>query len=402
MSAFGVGFLSMIAKAYGAGDKPLAARATAQATLAVLASGILFTALTLGLSRQVPVWMQVDEAIQELAATYFFILYLPMLPRAASIIFGTALRAAGDTKTPMRVGIWVNVINVTLNFLLIYPSRTLNLFGLSVWMPGAGMGVIGAAIASAVAFTVGGAYITVALWRHPVISPKGQSLRPDMAVLRPCMRVALPNMLQRFGTSLGYVAFAAMINSLGEISTAAHTIANTVESAFYVPGYGMQTAAATLAGNAYGARDRQRMRELARTILIIETLLMIVSGGLLFLFAPNMMKLFSQNVEVILLGATVLRMVAVSEPFYGVSIIIEGMLQGVGRTVTPFVFNIIGMWGVRIVGTFVCTQLLGMSLVSAWACMIAHNLLLFVLFTIHYLRGRWNPLNEAGTEMTAE
>ena len=402
VSAFGVGFLSMIAKAYGAGDKPLAARATAQATLAVLASGILFTALTLGLSRQVPVWMQVDEAIQELAATYFFILYLPMLPRAASIIFGTALRAAGDTKTPMRVGIWVNVINVTLNFLLIYPSRTLNLFGLSVWMPGAGMGVIGAAIASAVAFTVGGAYITVALWRHPVISPKGQSLRPDMAVLRPCMRVALPNMLQRFGTSLGYVAFAAMINSLGEISTAAHTIANTVESAFYVPGYGMQTAAATLAGNAYGARDRQRMRELARTILIIETLLMIVSGGLLFLFAPNMMKLFSQNVEVILLGATVLRMVAVSEPFYGVSIIIEGMLQGVGRTVTPFVFNIIGMWGVRIVGTFVCTQLLGMSLVSAWACMIAHNLLLFVLFTIHYLRGRWNPLNEAGTEMTAE
>jgi len=400
VSALGVGFLSMIAKAYGANDRPLAARATGQATLAVLASGIFFTILTLGLSSQVPVWMQVDENIRELAATYFFILYTPMLPRAASIIFGTALRAAGDTKTPMRVGVWVNIINVTLNFLLIYPSRMLNVFGLEFWMPGAGMGVIGAAVASAIAFTVGGVCITVALWRHPVISPKGQKLRPDMEVLRPCLRVALPNMLQRFGTSLGYVAFAAMINSLGEISTAAHTIANTVESAFYVPGYGMQTAAATLAGNAYGARDRQRMKELARTILIIETLLMILSGGLLFLFAPDMMGLFSKNAEVILLGATVLRMVAVSEPFYGVSIIIEGMLQGVGRTVTPFVFNIIGMWGVRIVGTFICTQLLGMTLVSAWACMIAHNLLLFVLFTIHYLRGKWNPLNEAGEMIT--
>ena len=404
VSALGVGFLSMIAKAYGAGNKPLAAKATGQATLAVLASGILFTVLTLGLSRQVPVWMQVDENIRQLAATYFFILYTPMLPRAASIIFGTALRAAGDTKTPMRVGVWVNIINVVLNFLLIYPSRTLHLFGLSFWMPGAGWGVIGAAVASAIAFTVGGVCITVALWRHPVISPKGQKLRPDMEVLRPCLKVALPNMLQRFGTSLGYVAFAAMINSLGEISTAAHTIANTVESAFYVPGYGMQTAAATLAGNAYGARDQQRMKELARTILIIETLPMIASGGLLFLFAPNMMGLFSKNAEVILLGATVLRMVAVSEPFYGVSIIIEGMLQGVGRTVTPFVFNIIGMWGVRIVGTFLCTQLLGMGLVSAWACMIAHNLLLFVLFTIHYLRGKWNPLNgvEATTDMAAE
>ncbi len=403
VSALGVGFLSMIAKAYGAGNKPLAAKATGQATLAVLASGILFTILTLGLSRQVPVWMQVDANIRDLAATYFFILYIPMLPRAASIIFGTALRAAGDTKTPMRVGIWVNVINVALNFLLIYPTRTLHIFGLDIWMPGAGMGVIGAAVASAAAFTVGGVCITIALWRHPVISPKGQSLKPDMAVLRPCLKVALPNMLQRFGTSLGYVAFAAMINSLGEISTAAHTIANTVESAFYVPGYGMQTAAATLAGNAYGARDNQRMKELARTILPIEIGLMMISEALLFLFAPAMMGLFSKNEQVILLGTTVLRMVAVSEPFYGVSIIIEGMMQGVGRTVTPFVYNIIGMWGVRIVGTFICTQLLGMGLVSAWACMIAHNLLLFVLFTIHYLRGKWNPLNiEEAVEMAAE
>jgi Na+-driven multidrug efflux pump len=85
-------------------------------------------------------------------------------------------------------------------------------------------------------------------------------------------------------------------------------------------------------------------------------------------------------------------MVAVSEPFYGVSIIIEGILQGVGKTITPFKFNILGMWGVRIVGTFICTQMLSLGLVSAWACMIAHNLLLFVLFVIHYKRGHWNPL----------
>ena len=121
--------------------------------------------------------------------------------------------------------------------------------------------------------------------------------------------------------------------------------------------------------------------------------MMIISGSLLFIFAPNMMGLFSTSMEVILLGSLVLRMVAVSEPFYGVSIIIEGMLLGVGRTITPFVFNIIGMWGVRIVGTFVCTQLLGFGLAGAWGCMIAHNLLLFVLYTIHYLRGKWNPLN---------
>ena len=106
-----------------------------------------------------------------------------------------------------------------------------------------------------------------------------------------------------------------------------------------------------------------------------------------------MMRLFSSNEEVIWLGAIVLRMVACSEPFYGVSIVFEGMMQGVGRTVRPFVYNVSGMWGVRIVGTFICTQLLGMTLISAWGCMIAHNMLLFVLFTVHYLRGKWNPLN---------
>jgi drug/metabolite transporter (DMT)-like permease len=91
------------------------------------------------------------------------------------------------------------------------------------------------------------------------------------------------------------------------------------------------------------------------------------------------------------LGAAVLRMVAVSEPFYGVSIILEGVLQGIGDTVTPFKFNLLGMWGVRIVGTLICTRFLAGTLAAAWGCMIAHNMLLFVLFVIFYRTGRWNP-----------
>lgn len=389
VSALGIGFLSFIAQAYGAGDRQRAARASSQAVLAALISGTLFTVLPLALHRQVPVWMQADKSIRESAGLYFFILYTPMLLRAASIIFGTALRASGDTRTPMRVGILMNVINVVLNYLLIYPTHTV--WGVKV--PGAGLGVTGAAIASAVSYAVGGIGITLALWRHPVISPRGQRLRPDWEILKPCLKVALPSTLQRFGTSFGYVAFAAMINALGTVPLAAHSIANTVESAFYIPGYGMQTAAATLTGNALGAGDKERMKDLAHMLLILETAMMLVSGTLLFLFAPGMMGLFTVDAAVIALGATVLRMVAVSEPFYGVAIILEGMLQGVGDTVTPFICNIIGMWGVRILGTFLCTRLLRLGLEAAWACMIAHNLLLFLLLTVHYRRGRWNPLS---------
>lgn len=390
ISAVGVGFLAYVSRACGAGDKKRAGKAASQAVLSVLVLGIFFTAVTLGLSGQIPKWMQVDPSIRDLAAQYFFILYTPMLARTAIIIFGTLLRSAGDTKTPMRAGVLVNVVNVVLNFLLIYPTR--EVWGLRVY--GAGWGVLGAAVASAISFVVGGICITIVLWKHEVVSPRGQSLRPDWSVLKPCLRVALPNGLQRFGTSLGYVAFASMINSLGDVATAAHTIANTVESAFYIPGYGMQTAAATLAGNALGAGDNRRVKDLAKMNIFIEVILMILSGFLLFLFAPNMMSIFSRDPEVIFLGATVLRMVAVSEPFYGVSIIIEGMMQGMGNTVRPFLFSITGMWGVRIVGSFLCTQILGLGLVSAWGCMIAHNLTLFVMFLICYLTGRWNPMDE--------
>ena len=393
-SAFGVGFLAYISQALGAGEEERARRAAAQSVLAVLVTGLFFTALTLSLSSLVPVWMRVDPSIRPLASRYFFILYLPMLPRTASVIFGTVLRAAGDSRTPMRVGLAVNLLNVILNFLLIYPSRRLRLFGLSLPLWGAGWGVAGAAAASAFAFAVGGVVITLALYRHPRISPRGHSLRPDGKVLRPCLRVAFPNMLQRFGTSLGYVAFASMINALGELSTAAHTVANTVESAFYIPGYGMQAAAATLTGNCLGAGDEKRRRDLARLIFLCEVSLMLLSGSLLFAFAPAMAGIFSRDAAVIALGSTVLRMVACSEPFYGVSIVTEGMLQGAGKTRVPFAVNILGMWGVRILGTWICTARLGMGLVSAWGCMIGHNLLLFVLFTLYYLRGGWNPLRQ--------
>ena len=103
------------------------------------------------------------------------------------------------------------------------------------------------------------------------------------------------------------------------------------------------------------------------------------------------MSIFSTDDAVIALGAVVLQMVAVSEPFYGVSIIIEGMMQGMGKTKMPFVTNLVGMWGVRILGTFILTQICSYGLISAWACMILHNLVLFAVFLVYYLSGKYIP-----------
>lgn len=384
ISALGVGLLAVISQAIGAGKPEKARKAAGQAVTLVLIAGIFFTLFTVSLSGVIPVWMHVDADIRSLSSRYFLIIYSTMLFRTASIIFGTVLRASGDTKTPMLVGGAVNLINIVLNFFLIYSTRIINVFGKHITVYGAGLGIEGAAAASAASFIFGGITITCVLWRHKNISPKGQRLSPDMFILKPCFRIAFPNMLQRFATSLGYVAFASMINSLGEISTAAHTIANTVESAFYIPGYGMQTAAATLSGNAWGEGNKRKLHKLSKSIIPLELILMAFSGGLLFILAPDLMKIFSDNDEVISLGTTVLRMVAVSEPFYGVPIVIEGMMQGMGKTAAPFIYNIVGMWAVRIAGTFICTHFVNLGLVSAWFCMIAHNMVLFVLFTIHF------------------
>lgn len=394
VSAIGIGFLAFISQRLGAGEEEKARKAAGQAALAVITAGVLFTLATTLLSGQIPIWMNVDINIRSMASRYFLILYSPMLFRTASIIFGTVLRSAGDTKTPMLVGIGVNVINIVLNFILIYPSRSIELFGNNITVIGAGLGVEGAAAASAASYVFGGIMITIMLFRHKKISPRGQSLKPDMAIIRECFRVAFPNMLQRFATSLGYVVFASMINSLGETAAAAHTIANTVESLFYIPGYGMQTASAALAGNSFGARDREKLKRLTRTIMPLEAVLMIISGGLLFIFAPQLMHIFSKDSEVIALGSAVLRMVAVSEPFYGVPIVIEGILQGLGKTVVPFVFNVLGMWCVRIAGTFVFTQILTGGLIEAWGCMIGHNLVLFVMFVAYFASGKWDPFRK--------
>lgn len=391
MGAVGVGFLSYISQARGSGDAARARRASAQAVFVAALLGLFLTALALLLAPVVPSLMQVDKEICPTASRYFAILYAPMLLRSASTVFGMLLRSAGDTKTPMKVGLLVNTLNVVLNFCFIYPTRTVTVFAKEVTLIGAGLGVEGAALASAVSMSIGGILLTVLLFLHKEISPRSCRFWPDPQILSPCLKVALPNLVQRFSTSFGYVVFATMINAFGEVSTAAHTVANTVEAAFYIPGYGMQSAAATLAGSYFGERDREKMRALIRRFLPLELVLMVASGAALFLGAPLLVRLFTQDAEVQTLAVTVLRMVAVTEPFYGVSIIVEGMLLGVGNPKTPFLYNILGMWGVRIVGTLICSHLFSMGLVAAWSCMIAHNLLLFFLYFYQYKSEKWIP-----------
>lgn len=266
--------------------------------------------------------------------------------------------------------------------------------GKNVKMFGFGYGAVGAGIGTAVSFVVGGILMTIALYKNSYVSPKGCKIRPERTILEPCIRVGLPVAMERMATCLGHVVFASLVTGLGTVAFAAHSIALTVEQAFYIPGYGMQTASATLAGNAIGAKDEKRLHALTKMLIVMILVVMTISGALLFLFAPQLLSIFTKEHEVIALGTVVLRMVAVSEPMFGVLIILEGIFNGVGDTVKPFYYALFSMWGVRVSLTFLCVNVFHLGLYAVWGCMIANNVCLGSLFIIRYFRGEWNPLKK--------
>ena len=129
-------------------------------------------------------------------------------------------------------------------------------------------------------------------------------------------------------------------------------------------------------------------------LIVIILGIMTVSGALLFFMAPQLLQLFTKESDVIALGTVVLRMVAVSEPLFGVLIILEGIFNGVGDTVKPFYYALFSMWCVRVLGTFFSVKVFHLGLYAVWGCMIANNVCLGSLFILRYLRGGWNPLNK--------
>ena len=396
--AMGTGVLACVARASGARDERTTRLAAMQGMWLALIVGGLMTLITETVAPHLPGWMGAEEAIRADGYRYFAIICAPMVFRAMSFIMGSTLRASGNTHTPMFVNLGMNAINVTLNYLLIFPAHEVNLLGWRLTMPGADMGVTGAAIATAVSVVFSGSMMLAAVLRNRSLSPAGMPATWDGEVMGRCVRVGLPVALQNFGVFCGHVMFTAQVTSLGKTALATHTIALTAEEAIYIPGYGMQAAVSTLCGQAVGARDERRLDRVSRTTLAISMTLMTLSGAFLFTFPAFMMSVFTRDPEVIAGGAVILRIVACSEPLYSAMIIFEGVFHGVGQTRYPFIVSLCTMWGVRVLGTILCVRVLGLGLWSAWMCMVGDNVTRAVLLSIRYIRGRWKrslPLEPA-------
>ena len=386
-SAAGVGFLSFISRAIGAQKKELARLASMQAVLTSLVLGVVMGAVALGISPFLPDWLGAAADIKKNASLYFMITAAPMVFRSFIIVLGSVLRAAGDTKTPMLINGITNLLNITLNFFLINSPGDFHLGGISFW--GAGLGVAGAAIATAISYCLGGVLMLLGIFRNPFLSPKGERFRPQKEILLPCFRIALPVVAERTASSFGQVVFTSLVTKLGTLAVATHSIALTAEQAFYIPGYGMQAAAATLSGNAAGERNEKKLMHTSVLITLIAVSIMTVLSLLLFLFPGFLMSIFTNDAAVISGGKTILRIVAVSEPLFAVLIILEGVFNGVGDTKVPFLFTVISMWGVRILFTFLCVSVFHLGLNAVWICMVLDNVSRCIMMSVRYLKGGW-------------
>ncbi len=386
--AAGVGCLACISRAVGAGDERTAKVASVQSVILTLILGVSVGLVAMAVSGPLPGWLGAEPDIQKDASAYFFIAFLPMLFRAAVIIFGSVLRATGDMRTPMLVNAGMNGINIVLNYLFIYETRPVSLFGFSFTAWGAGLGVAGAAIATAISFVIGGVVMTLALWRSQRgVSPAGERIRIDRPIMATCVRIGLPNAMERATVNLGQIVFTMLVARLGTIAVAAHTIALTAEEAFFVPALGFQAAATTLSGQTLGEGNERKLDDLIHLAVKIIVAISTVTGLLLFIFPNVMMALFTIDPQVIAQGTSVLRIVSVSEPFLGATFVLEGVFNGVGDTKAPFVIATLTTWGIRILFTHICVNFLGMGLNAVWVCMVADVIVKCIVMFWRYRSG---------------
>ena len=365
--------LALIARANGAGRPDKTRRCAGQAGLLTIGSGLAMTLICLLLSPHIPVWMGAAPEIRAQASLYFFIISLPMVFRTASFAAASAIRAVRDTRTPMLINLGANLLNAGLNYWMIYVL---------------GWGVTGAAIATAIAYTAGGAAMTGAAFSKVSLRFGRRDLLPDRKVLREYRRICLPALATNAAGCLGYVLFAGMVSGMGTTIFAAHSIAVTAEQLFYIPGYGLRTATASLIGNALGEEDMEKLKITEHLSIWITMAMMVVSGLVLYHASLPLMLLFTSSRPAAELGAAMLRLVAFTEPFYGLMVVLEGISYGKGRTRAVFYTETLSMYGVRILFTFLCVRVWGLDLQAVWTCMIADNICKALVLGVLYLKGR--------------
>ena len=384
------GFSVQVAHNVGANDFAAARNALRQGLTVVLVFSIILSLIGLLIGDRLPGWLGGEEAIRDDATAYFriYCLFVPMLQLS---FFGvTMLQCSGDMKIPALMDVLMCVLDVVFNFLLIFPTRELTILGLTFTMPGAGMGVRGAALGTGLSATVTAVVIMYFLLVKNrdlgLLHHKG-SFKPAMPVLRQASKISGPLWFQNLVMRGAYIASTLIVAPLGAVAIAANSFAIIAESFCYMPGYGMGDAATTLVGQSLGAGRKDLAKSFTRITVASGVGMMVALAVVMYFLAEQLMGLLSIDPDVVALGARCLRLEAFAEAGYAASIVAFGACVGAGDTKVPALLNLISVWAVRILLAIILTPRYG--LMGYWIAMFIELNVRGALFLLRIHGEKW-------------
>ncbi len=364
------GFSVQVAHRVGARDNKGARNVLRQAFTSVFLFGLSLALIGACIAPFLPSWLGAEKALHTDATTYFLIFALSIPFVHFFYLSAAMLRCSGNMLVPGILGVGACALDVVMNFLFIYPTRTLSLLGHQFTMPGLGLGVAGAALGSVAAFTISAAAMTTYLLTRSqelrLINEKG-SFKPTKDVLSKATKIGVPMMLQHSVMCLAQILTTVIVAPLGMFAIAANSFAITAESLCYMPGYGVSDAATTLVGQSLGAQRPELMKRFALVTVGLGMVVMTLMGIVMYICAPIMMSLLTPVAIIQTLGVECLRIEAWAEPMFAAAIVSYGVFVGAGDTFKPSLMNLCSMWAVRLTLAALLAPALGLK--GVWIAM---------------------------------
>lgn len=379
------GFTVQVAQHIGAREEKKARSIMNQGFALAIVFGALIGAAGAAASGVLPGWLGGSSEICTDASAYFLVYALSIPFAQLNNLSGGMLQASGNMRVPSILQALMCLLDVVFNALLIFPGMTV----LGIHIPGAGLGVLGAALGTALAQAVTALLMMYfLLMRSPMLSVRrGEKLAFERRYLMRALRIALPIGVERMIMSSAYVMATRIVAPLGTVAIAANSFGVTAEGLCYMPGYGISAAASTLIGQSIGAKRDDLTRCLGVLTVALGMIIMSISGALMYAFAPLMIGIMSPDPAVVELGAQVLRIEAFAEPMFAASIVASGVFRGAGDTLMPSIFNFVSMWGVRLPLAALLAPHIGLH--GVWIGMAADIIVGGILFLVRLRGDRW-------------
>ncbi|COX31895.1 hypothetical protein T803_02846 [Staphylococcus aureus SCOA6006] len=367
--AIGVGTSSLIARAIGSRNINKAKDIANKSTILSIIVGLILGIVSILFSKQLLMIMGANKEVLNQATLYFQIVSIPSIFISLMFSLSSILRGAGDTKSPMKIGWWVNAIHIILDYILI--------FGIS-FIPG--LGIIGAAIATVIARLIG-VVLTIFYLKKSKLS-FSFNFKIKLKELMPIINLSTPAAIERLIMRVGQVVYVGLIVKISSDTYAAHTIAGNIETFAYMPGYGLAIAATTIVGQYIGTKKIKESYQMGMLTTYIGIFFMSLLGIAMFVFAPLIAKLFTTENHAINMVVTALRIDAFAQPALAIGLILVGALQGAGDTKSPMYSTAIGMWIIRVLGVYILGVKLNWGIAGVWIA-IALDLYIRAIF-LHY------------------